>query len=36
MMGGRVYSADEVEKRYGTRYIDSVIVERNSVKDLNA
>lgn len=25
-----------VEKRYGTRYIDSVIVERGSVKDLNA
>ena len=24
-----------IEKRYGTRYIDSVIVERNSVKDLN-
>lgn len=25
-----------VEKRYGTRYIDSIIVERSSVKDLNA
>ena len=25
-----------IEKRYGTRYIDSVIVERDSVKDLNA
>ena len=24
-----------IEKRYGTRYIDSVLVERNSVKDLN-